>query len=184
MRRFSDLDWLHTKLCEMYKGFTIPPLPPKDSLRWNITHEFLEKRRAEMEKCLQIIADHPQIGQDQTFLQFLELDTDEFDLRQKEIDTNGWNYTIPAFEDVVDTVYSHATTEVSNLWNAPVMPSELSNVDQLVSRMRAPVNELCERFDSWVVASKETMSMFEILVGGFEGSTRAAEHYQALKSVG
>ena len=59
LRRFSDFEWLIEKLKENenYKGLIIPPLPEKKYFG-NLSGEFIEKRRDELETFLRVIATH------------------------------------------------------------------------------------------------------------------------------
>ena len=83
-RRFSDFLKLHAELCEKHssKGRIVPPAPEKSMQ--NLTkvkmtkgetigsNEFIEKRRAALERYLNRIARHPILVQDPVFRQFLE----------------------------------------------------------------------------------------------------------------
>ena len=83
-RRFSDFLKLHAQLCDKHsiKGRIVPPAPEKSMQ--NLTkvkmtkgetigsNEFLEKRRAALERYLNRIAKHPILVQDPLFRQFLE----------------------------------------------------------------------------------------------------------------
>jgi hypothetical protein len=63
-RRFSDLDWLNSYLTSKYEGFSIPPLPGKDRFSRN-SEGFLERRRREIEKYLNIIVNHHRLQEDE-----------------------------------------------------------------------------------------------------------------------
>lgn len=87
-RRFSDFLGLHEKLLEKHShlGRIVPPPPAKNAVGTakikiskddNATSsEFLEKRRASLERYLQRNAEHPIICADPDFREFLELDTE------------------------------------------------------------------------------------------------------------
>lgn len=87
-RRFSDFRGLHDKLAEkhLHVGRIIPPAPEKDAVGTAkvkygkedvITgDEFIEKRRASLERYLNRTAKHPTLRADPDFREFLELDTE------------------------------------------------------------------------------------------------------------
>jgi sorting nexin-1/2 len=59
LRRFSDFEWLLTKLNENqdYKGLIIPSLPEKKYVG-NMNNEFIEKRREDLENFLRVLLTH------------------------------------------------------------------------------------------------------------------------------
>ena len=84
-RRFSDFLGLHERLKMKYlcAGCIIPPAPEKDafgntklklSKEDQTNSEFLERRRAALERYLQRIARHPLLVIDADFREFLEDD--------------------------------------------------------------------------------------------------------------
>ncbi len=72
MRRFSDFEWLITKLQEFehYKGLIIPPLPEKKYFG-NLGDDFIDKRRYELETFLKVIATHQTLKFDPQLKMFL-----------------------------------------------------------------------------------------------------------------
>ncbi|PNF28821.1 Sorting nexin-2 [Cryptotermes secundus] len=87
MRRFSDFLGLHDKLVEKYlrMGRIIPPAPEKSVIgmtkikmsnqaEQGSSAEFVEKRRASLERYLNRTAAHPILGVDPDFREFLETD--------------------------------------------------------------------------------------------------------------
>merc|ERR1711892_1308214 len=88
-RRFSDFLGLRGKLAEKYlqNGRIIPPAPDKSVIGMtkvkmakedeDTSHsDFVEKRRAALERYLNRTASHPNLRVDPDFREFLELDTD------------------------------------------------------------------------------------------------------------
>lgn len=88
-RRFSDFLGLHEKLTEKHThlGRIVPPPPAKNAVgtaKIKLAKDeadlsgvnFLERRRAQLERYLQRNADHPLICADPDFREFLELDTE------------------------------------------------------------------------------------------------------------
>mmetsp|Transcript_32639 Transcript_32639/g.24105 ORF Transcript_32639/g.24105 Transcript_32639/m.24105 type:complete len:140 (+) Transcript_32639:724-1143(+) len=79
LRRFSDFEWLLGKLQENehYKGMIIPPLPQKKYLG-NLSSEFVELRRQELETFLRVIASHAVMRHDLQLKEFLTF-ADQFE---------------------------------------------------------------------------------------------------------
>merc|ERR1719445_1197900 len=88
-RRFSDFLGLREKLCEKYlqNGRIIPPCPDKSVIGMTkvkmskedestTQFEFVEKRRAALERYLNRTASHPNLRVDPDFREFLELDAE------------------------------------------------------------------------------------------------------------
>merc|ERR1711894_123999 len=85
-RRFSDFLGLHEKLAEKHQhlGRIIPPPPEKSVVgmtkvkmsKEEQNNDFIEKRRAALERFLNRTTKHPQLRVDPYFIQFLEQDGD------------------------------------------------------------------------------------------------------------
>ncbi|XP_020585831.1 sorting nexin 2B-like isoform X2 [Phalaenopsis equestris] len=72
-RRFRDVVTLADCLAESYRGFFIPLRPDKSLVESQVMHkhEFVEHRRAALEKYLQRLAAHPVIGRSEELRAFL-----------------------------------------------------------------------------------------------------------------
>ena len=85
-RRYGDFMSLRDNLIEKHKpaGFLIPPPPEKNVVAMTlvkmtpdedtVSHDFIEKRRAALERYLNRLARHSVLSKDQMFLKFLEQD--------------------------------------------------------------------------------------------------------------
>ncbi|KAK2175634.1 hypothetical protein NP493_718g04003 [Ridgeia piscesae] len=84
-RRFSDFLGLHEKLVEKHqaRGMIVPPAPEKSIVGMTKikmmkeeagSADFVEKRRASLERYLNRTAKQPQLTTDPTFIEFLQLD--------------------------------------------------------------------------------------------------------------
>eukprot|EP00697_Spironema_sp_BW2_P007659 gnl/Spiro4/22006_TR10812_c0_g1_i1.p1 gnl/Spiro4/22006_TR10812_c0_g1~~gnl/Spiro4/22006_TR10812_c0_g1_i1.p1 ORF type:complete len:480 (-),score=103.35 gnl/Spiro4/22006_TR10812_c0_g1_i1:72-1511(-) len=78
-RRFSDFEWLSNLLCRKYPGVFMPPLPEKSALLQRTNAEFLETRRAGLERFLKRIAGHPLLEQCPELIVFLQGDDATFE---------------------------------------------------------------------------------------------------------
>lgn len=73
VRRYSDFSWLSGELSREFPGVIVPPLPEKQTVG-RFGSEFVESRRRGLEKFLQRIASHNEIGNSEFFVTFLQAD--------------------------------------------------------------------------------------------------------------
>ncbi|KAL2317085.1 hypothetical protein Fmac_030961 [Flemingia macrophylla] len=73
-RRFRDVVTLADRLSEAYRGFFVPVRPDKSTVESQVMQmqEFVEQRRAALEKYLRKLAAHPVIGRSEELRLFLE----------------------------------------------------------------------------------------------------------------
>lgn len=71
--------WLYETLCHNNPGVVVPPVPEKNTFG-RFEDQFLRQRRLALEKCIQKIANHPQLGKDEDLKLFLESDTFSLDV--------------------------------------------------------------------------------------------------------
>lgn len=70
-RRYSDFLWLHHQLAKQCAGYVIPPLPAK-TVGLLQGPEFLEHRRAGLERFLRKVVNHDELRNSNFFTSFLE----------------------------------------------------------------------------------------------------------------
>ncbi|KAF9133047.1 intercellular trafficking and secretion [Mortierella sp. 14UC] len=75
-RRFQDFVWLHNVLGRLYPAAVLPPLPDKHRIRYvrgdRFNPDFIEKRRASLERFLKKLAVHPVLQRAESLRIFLE----------------------------------------------------------------------------------------------------------------
>jgi len=127
-RRFSDFLGLREKLAEKYlqNGRIIPPAPDKSVIGMtkvkmakedeDATHsDFVEKRRAALERYLNRTASHPNLRVDPDFREFLELDTDL--PKASQTATLSGKTVMKLFNSLGDKVSAYTTKmEESDAW--------------------------------------------------------------------
>lgn len=86
-RRYSDFLWLYTALHSNNPGIIIPPPPEKQAVG-RFDNNFVESRRAALERMLNRIASHPTLQQDADLKLFLESETFNVDIKHKEKNSN------------------------------------------------------------------------------------------------
>ncbi|KAG0310271.1 intercellular trafficking and secretion, partial [Dissophora globulifera] len=86
-RRFQDFAWLHNVLNRDFPAAVLPPLPDKHRLRYvrgdRFSPEFVEKRRASLERFLKKIAVHPTLQRAECLRVFLDSRDWNSDLAQQ-----------------------------------------------------------------------------------------------------
>ncbi|KKA28199.1 hypothetical protein TD95_003315, partial [Thielaviopsis punctulata] len=82
-RRYRDFLWLYTTLHGNNPGVVVPPAPEKQALNRFDTN-FVESRRAALEKMLNKIAAHPTLQHDADLKLFLESESFNVDVKHKE----------------------------------------------------------------------------------------------------
>ena len=86
MRRFRDFDWLASQLAQKFPGAIVPPLPDKQvaqtqtmRVSGSVSAEWLEERRAQLERFVQRVAAHPALHRAPDFHIFLEATEGDLD---------------------------------------------------------------------------------------------------------
>ncbi|KAF3937189.1 hypothetical protein ABW19_dt0203158 [Dactylella cylindrospora] len=82
-RRYRDFLWLYNSLIVSNPGVIVPPPPEKQNLG-RFDQDFVESRRAALERMLNKIALHPVLQQDGDLKIFLESESFNVDVKQKE----------------------------------------------------------------------------------------------------
>lgn len=85
-RRYRDFLWLYNALIVSNPGIIVPPPPEKQQLG-RFDQDFVESRRAALERMLNKIALHPVLQQDGDLKIFLESESFTVDIKQKERQT-------------------------------------------------------------------------------------------------
>ena len=73
VRRYSDFEWLVGELGRAFPGVILPAIPDKQSVG-RFTPEFVEIRRRALEKFLQRVSEHPELGCSASFATFIQAD--------------------------------------------------------------------------------------------------------------
>jgi Phox homology (PX) domain protein len=82
-RRYRDFLWLYNTLHSNNPGVVVPPPPEKQAVG-RFESNFVESRRAALEKMLNKIAAHPTLQLDADLKLFLESESFNIDVKHKE----------------------------------------------------------------------------------------------------
>ncbi|KAJ3156639.1 Sorting nexin mvp1 [Geranomyces michiganensis] len=80
LRRYSDFLWLLDVLVRKYPFRTIPSLPPK---KVGADPPFLERRRRALSRFINLVVNHPTLGEDESVIAFLTVEMDIHAYRKK-----------------------------------------------------------------------------------------------------
>lgn len=82
-RRYRDFLWLYNQLISNNPGAVVPPPPEKQAVG-RFDNNFVEARRAALERMLKRTATHPILQHDADLKLFLESDAFNVDIKHKE----------------------------------------------------------------------------------------------------
>ncbi|KAJ9105808.1 hypothetical protein QFC19_003376 [Naganishia cerealis] len=86
LRRFSQFLWLVEQLGANNPGVIVPPVPDKQ-ISGRFEDQFVETRRAALEKCLNKVANHPVLSLDPDLRLFLESESFEYEVKHRKHET-------------------------------------------------------------------------------------------------
>ncbi|BEI86227.1 hypothetical protein CcaverHIS002_0605140 [Cutaneotrichosporon cavernicola] len=82
LRRFSDFLWLYEQLTANNPGVIVPPVPDKHAFG-RFQEQFIETRRAALQRCLTKITAHPILQLDPDLRLFIESDSFALDIKNR-----------------------------------------------------------------------------------------------------
>jgi hypothetical protein len=179
-RRFKDLEWFFSQVILNLKGFIVPPLPEKRFFG-NTSREFVEERRAWIEKFLCLLLQHPFIGSSSLLKDFLSLPREE--LKQLKAQTQGFKWPkYQGLEDIFDRVSAQAYTQYGEYFGEDTsVPSIVAQrIGSLVDNCEGPTQTCVGAFGQWVHAQAERQDAASKL--RIEDFTPTLEAHEVLKS--
>ncbi|OMJ76525.1 hypothetical protein SteCoe_24102 [Stentor coeruleus] len=183
-RRFSDLDWMHYQLVSKYKGFIIPSRPDKKLIK-NTDEKFIEERRLQMEKYLNIIAKHPILGSSIAFKIFTQTANEKFDKEKSKAEAVEEYQEYRSLEDAVDKVFALVQNKFQIIFSQKIVPfsKEMSEIEEKLIKLEAPIQTLSGSFSHWsqisiesnkIVSSMKLSSEFSIFLNNFKALARSS----------
>ncbi|OMJ94109.1 hypothetical protein SteCoe_2739 [Stentor coeruleus] len=181
-RRFSDLDWMHYQLSSKYKGFIIPSRPDKKLIK-NTDEKFIEERRLQMEKYLNIIAKHPILGLSIAFKIFTQTANEKFDKEKTKAEAVEEYQEYRSLEDAVDKVFALVQNKFQIIFSQKIVPfsKEMSEIEEKLIRLEAPIQTFSGSFSHWsqisiesnkIVSSMKISNEFSNFLNDFKTLTR------------
>jgi len=192
-RRFSDFLGLREKLCEKYlqNGRIIPPCPDKSVLgmtkvkmskedEGTTQFEFVEKRRAALERYLNRTASHPNLRVDPDFREFLELDAEL--PKASQTSTLSGKSVLKAITKLGDKVSQYATKmEETDSWFED-KTNIIENLDIQLRKLLLATDAMVE-FRKGLSGQTYQLSKSLRLLGSAEDNTKLAAALQQLADV-
>ena len=163
-RRFRDLDWMHTQLSAQFKGVSIPPLPEKP-LFGTQSAKFIEERRAQMEKYLNMIAQSRVLSCSKVMETFLYAPLDKFEERKTQAEIEAKSVPFTGVEDVVDHLMAKIHSKINSTLISNIAPpsKEIVQLETHLGQLSAPTSALSTAFAQWVQGSRDMVSTLEDL---------------------
>jgi hypothetical protein len=157
-RRFSDIDWLHSSLNEKYKGFIIPPRPDKKYFG-STSEKFVEERRAQMAKYLELLAAHPILSHSPQLQCFLTTPAEMFDREKGKLE-QGKTWEFSGFENTYDSIIASLYARISPPSSANIKPfsTQIIETERQLSLISGPTQTFSGAFSNWVSSHNETAS--------------------------
>lgn len=192
-RRFSDFLGLREKLCEKYlqNGRIIPPCPDKSVIGMTkvkmskedestTQFEFVEKRRAALERYLNRTASHPNLRVDPDFREFLELDAEL--PKASQTSTLSGKSVLKAISKLGDKVSQYATKmEETDSWFED-KTNIIENLDIQLRKLLLATDAMVE-FRKGLSGQTYQLSKSLRLLGSAEDNTKLAAALQQLADV-
>jgi len=192
-RRFSDFLGLRDKLCEKYlqNGRIIPPCPDKSVIGMTKVKmskedeasnqsEFVEKRRAALERYLNRTASHPNLRVDPDFREFLELDA-ELPKSNQTAALSGKS-VLKVISKLGDKVTNYATKmEESDQWFED-KTFVVDNLDQQLRKLLMATEAMVD-FRKSLSGQTYQLSKSLRLLGSAEDNSKLAAALQQLADV-
>ena len=176
-RRFSDMDWMHNQLLAKYKGFIIPARPEKKIIK-NTDEKFIEERRLQMEKYLNIIAKHPILGISQAFMIFTQAANEKLEREKIKAEACEEYQGYSSIEDAVDKVFALLQNKFQIIFSQKIIPfnKKMSEIEEKLLKLEAPVQALSGSFTHCIHNHIEGLRMFTSLNLGEDFLTTATEY--------
>jgi len=192
-RRFSDFLGLREKLCEKYlqNGRIIPPCPDKSVIGMtkvkmskedesSTQSEFVEKRRAALERYLNRTASHPNLRVDPDFREFLELDAEL--PKASNTSTLSGRSVLKAITKLGDKVSQYATKmEETDSWFED-KTNIVENLDNQLRKLLLATDAMVE-FRKGLSGQTYQLSKSLRLLGSAEDNTKLAAALHQLADV-
>ncbi|KAJ2918666.1 hypothetical protein MD484_g1721, partial [Candolleomyces efflorescens] len=189
LRRYSDFVWLYETLCHNNPGVVVPPVPEKNTFG-RFEDQFLRQRRLALEKCIQKIANHPQLGKDEDLKLFLESDTFSLDIKHRKpipsqakgglLASIGSSFTGPSFHETdewFDKQKSYLDSLESQLRG-------LAKSIELVAKHRLDLSAVIGEFAQAVsdLSASDVGKQLSVALGELADVERTAQEIQSTQS--
>ncbi|KAJ1433311.1 Vps5 C terminal like-domain-containing protein [Ochromonadaceae sp. CCMP2298] len=160
VRRYNDFTWLSEQLSFDFPGVIVPPLPDKQSMG-RLTDEFVESRRRALEKFLQRVAAHAELGYSAQFMAFLQADESGLNAVKKEAKT------VKARASTVATSWLDSMTTAKPELEKSAADIKIEEIVQYVSLLEKQLTNVTKYADNLVKRSRETSLAFYDFAQGF-----------------
>ncbi|KAJ3046011.1 Vacuolar protein sorting-associated protein 5 [Rhizophlyctis rosea] len=166
-RRFRDFLWLHQQLLPKYPGVIIPPVPEKHAIG-RFEQDFVESRRAALERFVRKVAVHRVLQDDVDLRIFLESETFIADVNQRKKEESK------GFMRVLGDTFSGATPSTKMQEFDPDFEKRRTHIDNLEAQLQGllkALEGLIKQRKDMGVAALEFGESIETLATAHTGSS-------------
>ena len=158
-RRYSDFDWLHQIIFNLFPNCVIPPIPPKKHGGEKFVDVFISKRMSRLQKFINYLVANPLIKNCQIVYDFLSIENDaEFNKKKNEYqklkppsslsDYTSMNYKLMTLVDKEKETYFDNIKDNENL-NENLLNKLNDNLKQLSIQMDNVISKIEEVSKTW-----------------------------------
>lgn len=162
-RRFKDLDWLHTILTKQYKGYSIPPLPVKKYIK-NTSGDFIEERRNDMERYLNIVAEHSVLSISVPFRIFTQTPSERFTRESEKAEQTDVPNSV-SMEHRFDMLVASVQNKLQLILSKKIMPfsKEMAKIEESIKKIEIPVKAYSNTFSQWSASLTSSLTIIETI---------------------
>mmetsp|Transcript_10068 Transcript_10068/g.10015 ORF Transcript_10068/g.10015 Transcript_10068/m.10015 type:complete len:306 (+) Transcript_10068:707-1624(+) len=150
---------MHNLLVKNYCGFLIPPRPDKRIIN-NNNDKFIEERRLQIEKYLNIILNNPVLGMSLPFKVFTQTRDENFEIEKKSAEDSQENLQAKSFEDLIDNVYAKFQTNYQKLFTDIPIKEDIENIVENIIKLDSPTQLCINSYQNWTNQQKLTIEAF------------------------
>eukprot|EP01038_Epipyxis_sp_PR26KG_P011263 gene11263-15112_t len=156
VRRYNDFTWLSGELSKDFPGVIIPPLPEKQAVG-RFTSEFVESRRRALERFLQRIAAHHELGSSHHFVTFVEADETEL-VKAKSEKPKSKLSAMAWLEGTVNT-FANSKTELEK----SAADIKIEEIGQYLISVEKQISNVAKHSENLVKRNRDlSISMYEL----------------------
>jgi PX domain len=161
-RRYKDFDWLYHSLKENYKGMSVPPLPPK-TLSVLQDKKTAELRKAQLEKCLEILLKHSTLKNSKQLSLFLTFSDLEFLKAREDLKISSVSFKYNDLEDAIDQIISKIQAKMNQIFSLRIVPfsKDLVEIDRYLNQIQAPTYSLSIAFNMTINSTQRSNSILQ-----------------------
>ncbi len=171
-RRYTDFEWLHQTLLELYPYMVIPPIPKKNKIGIDkFSHVFVAKRMRYLEKFLRWLLANPVIKNSQLLYDFLSIEKEE-DLNKKKFEYQKFDRPMNLLEFYAENGKMNLVVNKEKETYFQNISDNNTNNETLLDNLNFSLKQLKIIFDIFIQRVEDVQKKWEVL---FSNSTKYFE---------